>query len=95
MEVFGRLGSETGVKEYNALISLCVERARGSRDEEELLRLVWRVHRLLRLMRERGLPLGEESYGPLLLCLIDLEMEQEFHFFVKFIKDECLGWVVA
>lgn len=88
LEVFGRLGRETGVKEYNALIKLCVEEARESNDEEGSLDQVHKAFQLLNMMREQGFQLEEETYGPLLLYFIDMEMVQEFHFFSRLIKDE-------
>lgn len=88
LEIFGKLKRETGIKEYNALIKLCVEKARESNDEEVSLDHIHKAFQLFESMREQGFPLEEETYGPFLVYLIDMGMIQEFHFISKFIKDE-------
>ncbi|XP_058072693.1 pentatricopeptide repeat-containing protein At4g04790, mitochondrial-like isoform X2 [Magnolia sinica] len=91
LEVFGKLGRETGVKEYNALIKICIEKARQSNDEEISLDEIQKAFQLFRSMREQGFQLEEESYSPLLMYLIDMGMIEEFHFFCGLIKDENPG----
>ncbi|XXG82968.1 hypothetical protein AAC387_Pa10g0838 [Persea americana] len=88
LDVFGKLGRETGVKEYNALINLCIEKAREGNDEDISLDHIHKAFQLFSSMREQGFPLEEETYGPFLVYLIDMGMIQEFHFFSKFVKDE-------
>lgn len=87
VQVFGRLGRETGVKEYNALIGLCIEEARKSQDEEVLSRQLYKAFQLFNSMREGGFELGEETYGPFLIYLIDAQLVEEFHFFYEVIRD--------
>ncbi|XP_077219866.1 pentatricopeptide repeat-containing protein At4g04790, mitochondrial-like [Tasmannia lanceolata] len=91
LEVFGKLGRETGVTEYNALIKLCIEEARRRSDEEDCIEQIHNAFQLFRSMREQGFQLEEETYSPFLMYLIDMEMVQEFHFFSKFVKDENPG----
>ncbi|XP_057473800.1 pentatricopeptide repeat-containing protein At4g04790, mitochondrial-like [Actinidia eriantha] len=88
IQVFGKLGRETGVKEYNALIGLCIEKARKTQDEEVSLQQIYKAYQLFKLMREQGFQLEEESYGPFLICLIDMEMVEEFQYFCGVIQDE-------
>ncbi|GFZ12476.1 tetratricopeptide repeat (TPR)-like superfamily protein [Actinidia rufa] len=88
IQVFGKLGRETGVKEYNALIGLCIEKARKTQDEEVSLQQICKAYQLFKLMREQGFQLEEESYGPFLICLIDMEMVEEFQYFCGVIQDE-------
>lgn len=88
LDVFGKLGRETGIKEYNALIKLCIEKAREGNDEDISLDHMHKALQLFSSMREQGFPLEEETYGPFLVYLIDMRMIQEFHFFSKFVKDE-------
>ncbi|XP_058219972.1 pentatricopeptide repeat-containing protein At4g21880, mitochondrial-like isoform X2 [Rhododendron vialii] len=87
IQVFGKLGRETGVKEFNALIGLCIVKARETRSEDVWLQEISKVYKLLMLMRERGFKLEEESYGPFLMLLIDMEMVEEFQFFCGAIRD--------
>lgn len=88
LEFFGKLGRETGIKEYNALIKLCIGRARHSADEDDSLVQIHRVYQLFFSMRERGFHIDEESYAPFLMYLIDMKMTQEFQYFSNFFKDE-------
>ncbi|XP_056167549.1 pentatricopeptide repeat-containing protein At4g04790, mitochondrial-like isoform X2 [Syzygium oleosum] len=88
LQVFGKLGHETGVKEYNALIAICIEKARESDDEEVALQEIHKAFTLFESMREQGFRIGEDTYGPFLMYLIDMEMEDEFHFFGRLIKDD-------
>lgn len=81
IQVFGKLGRETGVKEYNALIGLCVQRVRRSDDEDAALEQIHMAFRLFESMREQGFQIEEDTYGQFLLYLIEMGMEQEFHFF--------------
>lgn len=81
IRVFGKLGRETGVKEFNALVALCIEKARETLDEDVWLQEITKAYKLLMLMRERGFQLEEESYGPFLMLLIDMELVEEFQYF--------------
>ncbi|XP_038686770.1 pentatricopeptide repeat-containing protein At4g04790, mitochondrial-like isoform X2 [Tripterygium wilfordii] len=88
LEVFGKLGRETGVKEYNALIGICIKNARNSDDEEVAMEQISRAFQLFKSMRGQGFQLKEETYAPLLIYLIDMGMIEEFHFFCGVVKDE-------
>ncbi|XP_057950373.1 pentatricopeptide repeat-containing protein At4g04790, mitochondrial-like isoform X2 [Malania oleifera] len=88
LKVFGKLGRETGVKEYNALIGLCIEKARSTNDEDVSLGQIYNAFQLFKSMREQGFQLEEETYGPFLMFLIDMGMIEEFHFFCGIIKNE-------
>ncbi|XP_062077813.1 pentatricopeptide repeat-containing protein At4g04790, mitochondrial-like isoform X2 [Humulus lupulus] len=87
VEVFGKLGRETGVKEYGALIKVCIEKARSTTDEEVALEQIHRAFRFFKSMKENGFPLEEETYGPFLAYLIDMAMVEEFNFFCEVITD--------
>ncbi|XP_021287856.1 pentatricopeptide repeat-containing protein At4g21880, mitochondrial-like isoform X3 [Herrania umbratica] len=87
MEVFDKLGRETGLKEYNALIALCLENARTSDDEDVALEHISEAFRTFKKMRERGFQVEEETYGPFLIYFIDRGMVEEFFFFCGPIKD--------
>lgn len=88
LEVLGKLGKETGVKEYNALIGICIDKARQSNDEDSSLAQLQKAFQLLRSMKEQGFPIEEESYRPLLMYLIEMEMIEEFQNVSEMIKDE-------
>ncbi|XP_059441393.1 pentatricopeptide repeat-containing protein At4g04790, mitochondrial-like isoform X2 [Corylus avellana] len=88
VQVFDRLGRETGLKEYNALIGLYIERARTSNDEDIALEQIHKAFRIFESMREQGFQLEEETYGPLLMYFIDMGMAEEFHFFCEVIRKE-------
>ncbi|XP_023524929.1 pentatricopeptide repeat-containing protein At4g04790, mitochondrial-like isoform X2 [Cucurbita pepo subsp. pepo] len=87
LEVFGKLGRETGVKEYNALIDICLEKAKTSKDLEVVLEQIAKVYQLFKLMKEHGFQLEDETYGPVLTYLIDMDMMEEFNFFCEAVKD--------
>jgi hypothetical protein len=88
VQVFGKLGRETGLKEYNALIGLYIQRARTSNDEDIALEQIHKAFRIFESMREQGFQLEEETYGPFLMYLIDMGMVEEFHFFCEVIRKE-------
>ncbi|CAN4104074.1 unnamed protein product [Withania somnifera] len=87
VKVFGKLGRETGLKEYNALIRLCIEKARESNDEEVSLKQLSKAYQFLKSMKEQGFQVDEQSYGPILMYFIDFGMVQEFDFFCELIID--------
>ncbi|XP_044465617.1 pentatricopeptide repeat-containing protein At4g21880, mitochondrial isoform X2 [Mangifera indica] len=86
LDVFGRLGRETGVKEYNSLIRICIEAAKDCDDEDVALEQISKAFQLFNFMKEQGFQLEEETYGPLLMYLIDMGMIKEFHFFREAIE---------
>lgn len=88
LELFGRLGRETGLKEYNSLIGHCIQRARDANDEEVSLEEIYKGCQLFKTMKELGFKIEEATYGQFLMYLIDLGMVQEFFFFRDLIKDE-------
>ncbi|KAK8706080.1 hypothetical protein V6N13_049658 [Hibiscus sabdariffa] len=81
MEVFDKLGRDTGLKEYNALIAVCLEKARTSNDEDDALEHMSEAFRTFKKMRERGFQVEEGTYGPFLMYFIDMGMVEEFFFF--------------
>lgn len=85
--VFGNLGRETGLKEYNGLIAICLEKARNSDDDEVALEHVSEAFKTFKKMREQGFQLGEGTYGQFLLYFIDMGMVEEFFFFCGSIKE--------
>ncbi|KAI4333811.1 hypothetical protein L6164_018572 [Bauhinia variegata] len=88
LEVFGKLGRETSVKEYNALIEICIDKARETNDEDVAIEQVSKIFHLFESMKEKDFELEEETYGPLLMYLIDMGMIDEFHYFCEVIKDK-------
>nr|GMC76484.1 pentatricopeptide repeat-containing protein At4g04790, mitochondrial-like [Ipomoea batatas] len=89
--VLGKLGRETGLKEYNAIISLSVEKARKMDTVEESLEQLSNAYKYLQAIKERGFQLEEETYGPVLMFFIDFGMVPEFHFFCELIRDGNAG----
>ncbi|GKV42016.1 hypothetical protein SLEP1_g49476 [Rubroshorea leprosula] len=87
LQFFGQLGRETGVKEYNALIAMCIDKARTTDCEEVALVEMSKVYRHFKEMRKHGLQIDEVIYGQLLMFFIDRGMVEEFHFFCGPIKD--------
>lgn len=88
LDIFGRLGRETGLKEYNALIRICIEKARDATDEEVSLEQIYKAHQIFKSVMEAGFKIEEEMYGQFLMYLIDFGMVEEFFFFLDLIKDE-------
>ncbi|KAI9385953.1 hypothetical protein POPTR_011G133100v4 [Populus trichocarpa] len=71
MDVFGMLGRETGLKEFNALMKMCIEQCRETDDENVAKEQISEVLELFISMKEQGFPIEEETYGPFLMLLID------------------------
>lgn len=88
IQVFDKLGRESGVKEYNALIKICIERARSSADEDVGLEQIHMAFQIFKSMKEQGFLLEEETYGQFLAYLVDMGMTEEFQFFCEVIKAE-------
>ena len=88
IKVFGKLDRETGVKEFNYMIEICIEKARKTDDEDVALEEFHRAYVIFESMRERGFEIGEETYGPFLMFIIDMHMVEEFHFYCDNIKKE-------
>ncbi|XP_012841723.1 PREDICTED: pentatricopeptide repeat-containing protein At4g21880, mitochondrial-like [Erythranthe guttata] len=86
VEVFGKLGQETGLKEYNSLISICIKKARGTTDEDVSTEQIYRAYQIFISLREKGFKIEEETYGQFLMYLIDFGMVEEFFFFHEIIK---------
>ncbi|KAL5978227.1 hypothetical protein ACLOJK_029344 [Asimina triloba] len=92
LEIFSKLRRETGTREYNALIKICMEKARESNDDVSIGH-AQKAFELFVSMKEEGFPLEEESYSPLLVYLTDTERIEEFNLFCNFIKDANPGSV--
>ncbi|KAK6132919.1 hypothetical protein DH2020_033303 [Rehmannia glutinosa] len=88
IEIFGKLGKETGLKEYNALIKICIQRARDTTDEDVSVEQIYKAYRIFKMVRETGFKIEEETYGQFLMYLIDCGMIEEFFFFHELIRDE-------
>ncbi|KAL6538409.1 hypothetical protein OROGR_012397 [Orobanche gracilis] len=88
IEIFGKLGKENGLKEYNALIKICIEKARDSTDEDVSVEQICKAYQILKSVRERGFKIEEETYGQFMLYLIDSCMVEEFFLFSELIRDE-------
>lgn len=79
MTVFQKLGRETGIKEYKALIDVCIQNAKDAHDDDVALQEVYRAYHLLGTMKEQGLGLDEATYGPLLRYMVEMGMENGFY----------------
>ncbi|KAK1407047.1 hypothetical protein QVD17_38657 [Tagetes erecta] len=88
LDVFRKLDRETGVQEFNSMIKICIEKARNTDDEDVALEEVHRAYMIFETMRELGLEIGEVTYGPFLMFIIDMGMVEEFYFFCDNIKKE-------
>ncbi|XP_004487606.1 pentatricopeptide repeat-containing protein At4g04790, mitochondrial-like isoform X2 [Cicer arietinum] len=88
VELFDKMGQKPGVKGYNAMVELCIGKARGAENEDIATEEIGKVFQLLELMRKQGLEVEERTYRPLLLYLIDMGLVEEFEFFCHVIKDE-------
>ncbi|XP_026451814.1 pentatricopeptide repeat-containing protein At4g04790, mitochondrial-like [Papaver somniferum] len=87
LDIFGKLGRDTGLKEYNACIEVCINSAKKSFDEEESLQRIYNAYQILRAMKEHGVQIKETTYGPLLRYFVETGMVEEFEFFSKFITE--------
>ncbi|KAK3001078.1 hypothetical protein RJ639_022249 [Escallonia herrerae] len=87
LQVFGKLGRETGVKEFNALIGIYIAKARSTDDEDVAIEQIQKAFMLFKSMKEQGFPVEEETYGPFLLYLIEMGWVEEFNFLCKVIPN--------
>ncbi|KAM7266762.1 hypothetical protein ACFE04_008928 [Oxalis oulophora] len=78
-ETFGRLGRETGEKEYNAIIKRCIEQAKLCDSDDESLDKFMKAYKFFKGMKEQGFAIQEGTYGPLLTFLAEKGMVQVFH----------------
>ncbi|GAU46174.1 hypothetical protein TSUD_93610 [Trifolium subterraneum] len=86
VDVFGRLGRETGLKEYHGLIKMCIKKARATNDENISMEEISKAYYLLKLMRECGFQLEEQTYRPVLEYITDMGLVQEFQLFYDVIQ---------
>ncbi|PWA48544.1 tetratricopeptide repeat (TPR)-like superfamily protein [Artemisia annua] len=87
MQVLHKLDIEIGVKELNTITECCIEDAKKLQHypDDALLR-IQRVYSVFEAFRMQGFEIGEETYGPFLMFLIDMEMVEEFHYICLNIK---------
>lgn len=88
IEVFGRLGRETGVKEYKALLETCFDKAKMCDNEEASSEHLCRAFQLFKEMKEQGFQIEERIYGPFFMHLIDKGMVEEFQYLYGVINDQ-------
>lgn len=88
VDMFGHLGRETGLKEYNTLIKVCIKKARETSDEYVAIEEMSKAFYLFRRMRECGFQLQEQTYRPVLQYIIDMGLVQEFQLFSDVIKTD-------
>ncbi|XP_031376291.1 pentatricopeptide repeat-containing protein At4g04790, mitochondrial [Punica granatum] len=90
LTVFGKLGRETGIKEYNAFIDVCIQKARATDDDDDDVasQEIYKAYQLLSLMKERGYQLEEATYGPVLMYMIHMGMEQGFYLVTELVKGD-------
>ncbi|CAN8246249.1 unnamed protein product [Cochlearia groenlandica] len=88
---FGKVANEMSVTEYNAMVEVYLEHAVRSNDLEYALRHVDKAFELLKSMRDRGFPIEESVYGPILEYLIGMDMVEEFHSFKDVVKEASPG----
>ncbi|KAL3639931.1 hypothetical protein CASFOL_014899 [Castilleja foliolosa] len=88
IDLFGRLGKETGLKEFNSLIRICIQKARDTTNEDVSVVQINRAYEIFKVLREKGFKIEEETYGQFLMYLIDCGMVEEFNFFADLIRNE-------
>ncbi|EPS70908.1 hypothetical protein M569_03851, partial [Genlisea aurea] len=91
LDVFGRLGQETGLKEFSALINACIETAENSTDEDIALEQIRKAYQICNVVKDSGFEISEEMYGKFLLYLIDRGMVEEFFSVHELIKNQYPG----
>ncbi|VFQ78765.1 unnamed protein product [Cuscuta campestris] len=87
VQVISKIGREAGLVDYNILIRSCVEKARMTDDEDESLKQLSIAYKFLRSMKGHGFQLLENSYGQVLMYLIDFGLVPEFHLCCELIRD--------
>lgn len=88
LNLLGKLGRENGVKEYTAMIELCVKRAEENPNEEETSKQICMAFGLLDKMRECGLFPDRLSYKPLIAYVANKGMVEEFHCLVEQTRED-------
>ncbi|GFP89983.1 pentatricopeptide repeat-containing protein at4g21880 mitochondrial [Phtheirospermum japonicum] len=86
--IFGKLGKVTGVKEFNSLIRICIQKARVATDEDVSVEQIKTAFEIFKVLRERGFKIEEETYGQFLMYLGDCGLVEEFFFFADLIREE-------
>ncbi|KAK4286053.1 hypothetical protein QN277_002664 [Acacia crassicarpa] len=85
--LFCKLGRKPGVKDYNALIGICIDKVRETEDKEIAIEEMAKLFHIVKSMREQGFQFEEKTYRPLLLHVIEMGMVEEFQFFINIIED--------
>lgn len=88
LDLLGKLGRENGVKEYTAMIELCVKKAEENPNEEEASKQICMAFGLLDKIRERGLFPERFSYKPLIAYVANKGMVEEFQFLVEQTRED-------
>ncbi|KAH9318724.1 hypothetical protein KI387_020493, partial [Taxus chinensis] len=93
LDILGRLGRESGVREYNAMIQVCVNKAEEAADEDESLKQLCTAFRVFERMREEGRVPDRFSYMPLIDYVANKGMVKEFRCLVQQMeKDDVDYW---
>lgn len=88
LDLLGKLGRENGVKEYTAMVELCVKKAEENPNEEEASRQICMALGLLDKIRECGLFPDRLSYKPLIAYLANKGMVEEFQCLVEQTRED-------
>ncbi|KAL8214279.1 hypothetical protein R6Q57_003728 [Mikania cordata] len=80
-----KLGTNATLDIYSQMVR---ETARNADDEDVALEEFHILYGIFETMRERGFKIGEVSYGPFRIFIIDMGMVEEFHFYCDIIKKE-------
>ncbi|AQK68194.1 pentatricopeptide repeat-containing protein At4g04790, mitochondrial [Zea mays] len=87
IEFLGNLGRETGVKEFNSMIKVCLGKAKACRDIDSAVEYIYRAYHLFNTMKDKGFTIEKDIYDPFLLYLMDTGMFEEFEVFSAFFKE--------
>jgi hypothetical protein len=87
IEFLGNLGRETGVKEFNSMIKVCLGKAKACRDIDSAVEYIYRAYHLFKTMKDKGFTIEKDIYDPFLLYLMDTGMFEEFEVFSAFFKE--------
>ncbi|CAI9102845.1 OLC1v1001194C1 [Oldenlandia corymbosa var. corymbosa] len=84
-----------GVDEFSHLVWICLETAERSKDEETSRNQVVLANKIFVFMKDMGVRIEEDVYGPFLKYLIDFGLEKEFYAFSDHMKEKSMRLIMA
>ncbi|GLJ21203.1 hypothetical protein SUGI_0388280 [Cryptomeria japonica] len=88
LDILGELGRESGLREYNAMIEVCVNKAKETADEKGSLKQLNTASTVFERIREQGMQPDKFSYRPLFAYVANKGMAEEFYCLVQQMEED-------